>query len=475
MAMLTRSKNPHNGTILDLGPRVRSPRQQHRQPINKTPEVALPRASRQLVAPPDTAPQDDKISYFRKVFKDPPNAATLMNRVLPIGQPQPDVPVDNGGGDTTRFRILQFNNSGTNAEHIFRAAFYLRSALRARAHLEDEKFVFARSLFGVEFCAMAEELGTIEPTLRGVTPKALHSLHERLVKERTALDAFERTATGDKWKGTQLATIAEDIAHIDRMIRGREARQRGVRSDEGTARMALEALTRAHASMRNTTLKRDAHVALLDVEETKGDRPSDVEETEGDRQSDVAETEGDWQSNVEETEGDRQADVDLVDTEPNDEESAVQLLSDMAAPIMPAPPAAATSDQGSLSTHPQFYGAATRTVLPMGQPGAPSDISDSSVASSRIDSRILMPTTKRRAIAMSPDQCEQITALQNQVSVMERQIQFLLNYVEENTSAMRSFEDRFASVHTLVDDNQLSAVRSIQHLRADLERRTRRY
>ncbi|KAF9977964.1 hypothetical protein BGZ73_004247 [Actinomortierella ambigua] len=433
--MLTRSRNPHIGTIVDLGPRPPPTREQHHQPVNQVPEPAPPRAKRQLIPPPETASQVDKMLYFERVFKDPPNARALMNRVVPFGQALPDI--DGQGGGVSRFRLLQFNINGSNTEHIFRAAFYLREALWIRAHLEDENFVFVRSQYGVEFRDMAVELGAIEPTLRGMSSKALHSLHDRLVKERIALDAFKLTLTGDKWRGTRLATIAADIAYVDKMIRERETRQRGLVNEEAAGEEA-EALPRDHAirqspmEVRNRPRKRDAHHALLDAGRTQdAQRPDEEVDDRGSDNGDVY----------------------------------------VAASRSPAPPAGVTSNQRSLSTsitQPQSHETAARTALPLEQMAAPGDTSDSSMTSGPSVPRHLTSRTKRRAVAMAPAQSEQMAELEHRLTAMESR---LTNFMEDQAAAMWRFEQGLMIVNRRLDDNQMSLVKGLQYLREEIDRR----
>ena len=62
--MTTRSKGLYNGTIINLD--------------------ALVRKARDLKHPKNADP-DEKIAYYHKVFKDPPNAAQLMRRIAETG------------------------------------------------------------------------------------------------------------------------------------------------------------------------------------------------------------------------------------------------------------------------------------------------------------------------------------------------------------------------------------------------------
>ncbi|KAF9418284.1 hypothetical protein BGZ94_009727, partial [Podila epigama] len=381
----------------------------------------------------------DKKRYFKKVFKDPPDAAALINRVLPSGQPPSDRAVDDvQGRNSSTFRLLQFNNNCPNTENIFRAAYYLRDALWKRARLEDEHFVFARSHDSVEFKSMAAELGTIEPTLQGVSSQALHSLHERLVKERNALDAFEMTMTGDKWKGTELATIAVDIAYTDKMIREREARQKAPRNEEA-ARMAAEALTRSHTAMQMAMGKRNAHDALLDTDGTQDEQQSDEEADDSGSES---------------------------------EDTSVQRPPDISFSRSPALPTDGASDQSSSSTpiiQPQSPGATTWTTLPSERLVDSSDSSDSSMASRPSVPRFLTLRTKRRAVSMIPAaSLEQVEELENRLTAMESRITKLIEDHEVTKRQIARIQKGLVFANSRLDDSQIALHKELKYLRDEI-------
>ncbi|KAG0066918.1 hypothetical protein BGZ89_006749 [Linnemannia elongata] len=219
----TRSKGLYKGTIINLD--------------------ALVRKGRDLKHPKNADP-DEKIAYYHKVFKDPPNTAQLMRRIAEtVNDGGPSGSDQAGSTSTGRFRLLQLTEKGINVEHIFKAMIYLRDAVRQKARLDDETFVFSRSMYSPAFKELAAELGTIESSLRGVTAQALHSLYERMVYERTNLNKYLMVATGDKWSDTQLSLIAQELVDIDFEIQERETKQKEAVENEALQKAVKEQST----------------------------------------------------------------------------------------------------------------------------------------------------------------------------------------------------------------------------------------
>ncbi|KAK5797010.1 hypothetical protein F5H01DRAFT_359395 [Linnemannia elongata] len=116
------------------------------------------------------------------------------------------------------FRSLQLNNSCTNCENIFKAVLFLHNRIPEKAHLQDEAYQFGFTKDSASFKELAAELGSIEPSLRGVTPLALVSLYERIIKERKALN-------------TRMSDMAQSLVESDRELRDRENRQQAAKSE----------------------------------------------------------------------------------------------------------------------------------------------------------------------------------------------------------------------------------------------------
>ncbi|KAK5797026.1 hypothetical protein F5H01DRAFT_359475 [Linnemannia elongata] len=129
------------------------------------------------------------------------------------------------------FRSLQLNNSCTNCENIFKAVLFLHNRIPEKAHLQDEAYQFGFTKDSASFKELAAELGSIEPSLRGVTPLALVSLYERIIKERKALSDFLVMATGFTWTDTRMSDMAQSLVETDRELRDRENRQQAAKSE----------------------------------------------------------------------------------------------------------------------------------------------------------------------------------------------------------------------------------------------------
>ncbi|KAG0025322.1 hypothetical protein BGZ81_007242, partial [Podila clonocystis] len=181
-----------------------------------------------------TASSFQKREYYARIFKDPPNAAKLMNRVAltePSRTVEGSVPAvaNNDGVLNGAFRLLQFNSSGTNCENIFKAVFFLHNNLRERAHLQDEDYHFGLTKEGSGFKELAADLAKAESTLRGVTSGALHSLYERIVQDRKKLDDFISVSTGDVWTDTQMSDLAQELVSVDKDIKERDNRRKAAK------------------------------------------------------------------------------------------------------------------------------------------------------------------------------------------------------------------------------------------------------
>ncbi|KAH7054846.1 hypothetical protein BKA57DRAFT_452394 [Linnemannia elongata] len=129
------------------------------------------------------------------------------------------------------FRSLQFNNSCTNCENIFKAVLFLHNRIPEKAYLQDETYQFGFTKDSASFKELAAELGSIEPSLRNVTPLALVSLYEKIIKERKALSDFLAMATGFTWTDTRMSDMALSLVENDRELRDRENRQQAVKSE----------------------------------------------------------------------------------------------------------------------------------------------------------------------------------------------------------------------------------------------------
>ncbi|KAF9184197.1 hypothetical protein BGZ49_004448 [Haplosporangium sp. Z 27] len=200
-----------------------------------------------------TSAASAKVEMFREYFEDPPNVEELRNRIIAPAPLHSQVAEDSDGGlsesggvgSSTRirspqYRGLQLNATRTNIERIFIATEFLVVNLREKARLDDPNFRFSMSKEGHDFKALAEDLERNEPSLKGVTGYALHSLYSRLVEKRRELENFVKTATGDPWTKTNMAGLAWDLVAIADEIKLRDQRKAAEKENLVVAADALE-------------------------------------------------------------------------------------------------------------------------------------------------------------------------------------------------------------------------------------------
>ncbi|KAF9131713.1 hypothetical protein BGW39_001398 [Mortierella sp. 14UC] len=172
-----------------------------------------------------------KRDHYLKVFRDPPNAEELMRRTVTPSASDTYDAANQEVFSSGPFRSLQFNNSCTNCENIFKAVLFLHNRIPEKAHLQDETYQFGFTKDSASFKELAAELGSIEPSLRSVTPLALVSLYERIIKERKALSDFLVVATGFTWTDTRMSDMALSLVESDRELRDRENQQQATKSE----------------------------------------------------------------------------------------------------------------------------------------------------------------------------------------------------------------------------------------------------
>jgi uncharacterized protein YukE len=116
-------------------------------------------------------------------------------------------------GACRRFRGLTFKRKGVNQKNVFLAVRYLNG--RIPELLQGDVMEFSTSKNGRCFKMLARELSESEPTLRGVTGSALHTMYLRIVKLSTELALVLTTETGGRWTPTRLSDLAEELAALD--------------------------------------------------------------------------------------------------------------------------------------------------------------------------------------------------------------------------------------------------------------------
>lgn len=134
----------------------------------------------------------------------------------------PDEPLEEQGTKAP-FRGLQLGP--TNRENVFLAVLFLRNNLREIAKPEDDDFHFGLGKEGQGFRQLAVLLSKAEPTLKRVTPGPLHSLYERVLKERRDLTNFLTREPGGGWIDTRFSEIAEELVAIADDITARDNRR----------------------------------------------------------------------------------------------------------------------------------------------------------------------------------------------------------------------------------------------------------
>ncbi|KAF9929775.1 hypothetical protein FBU30_001211 [Linnemannia zychae] len=117
------------------------------------------------------------------------------------------------------------------------------------------------------------ELVSVEPYLRGVTPLALLSLYERIIKERKALDAFLSVATGYSWTDIRMSEMAVSLIKTGRELRDRENRQQASKSD-----------AKKQAASKTQTIEREV---VITMPGTLAGRKRAIQEEESDEDADV--------------------------------------------------------------------------------------------------------------------------------------------------------------------------------------------
>lgn len=187
------------------------------------------------------------------------------------------------------FRSLQLNNSCTNCENFFKAVLFLHNRIPEKAHLQDEAYQFGFTKDSTSFKELAAELGSIEPSLRGVTPLALVSLYERIIKERKALSDFLVMATGFTWTDTRMSDMARSLVESDRELRDRENRQQAAKIEakkqQVTEAQAIEQQV-MDAMLGTLTGKKRAAQVIDEADEDAGVRITNDTDEDADEDAD---------------------------------------------------------------------------------------------------------------------------------------------------------------------------------------------
>ncbi|KAF9974973.1 hypothetical protein BGZ73_001502 [Actinomortierella ambigua] len=209
VATRTRSKAPFQEMLTVIKPTRTMPRKKINK-ISRVPVIKKDDGSR------------EKLEHFRKVFKDPPNAAEIEDdSFIPAGYNYDYVGVK-AKPEGKRFRPLQFYNSCSNCEEIFVATIFLCKGIYDMSRLEEDSFIFNLARSSPVFKDLAWQLAKI-PSMQGVTAQALY---QRIIEERNSLDEWIKTASGDVWQETRMSEMAALMAGMDVAIRRRDKEQR---------------------------------------------------------------------------------------------------------------------------------------------------------------------------------------------------------------------------------------------------------
>ncbi|KAF8968414.1 hypothetical protein BGZ46_010886 [Entomortierella lignicola] len=167
---------------------------------------------------------------------------------------------DNQGEDQEKslkgpFRKLQFYESGSNRDHLFRAAVFLRDNIHARAKLDDDNYRFSIAREGKGFRKLAEDLISIYPTLKGVTGPALHTFYTKIVEHGNHLKDFVLKMADDPFQPTRLSDIALGSVDIDYELLQRIERRKTDKAGKILEADAMEAKVRNAAISSQGTRK----------------------------------------------------------------------------------------------------------------------------------------------------------------------------------------------------------------------------
>ncbi|KAF9198232.1 hypothetical protein BGZ49_001015 [Haplosporangium sp. Z 27] len=153
------------------------------------------------------------------------------------------------------FRKPQFYESGSNRDHLFRAAVFLRDNIRARAKLDDDNYRFSIAREGKDFRKLAEDLTSIYPTLKGVTGPALHTFYTKIVEHGNHLKDFVLKTADDPFQSTKLSDIALELVDIDYELLQRIERKKTDKAGKILEFDAMEAKVRNAAISSQGTRK----------------------------------------------------------------------------------------------------------------------------------------------------------------------------------------------------------------------------
>ncbi|KAI1288300.1 hypothetical protein EDD11_010016 [Mortierella claussenii] len=226
-----------------------------------------------------TSSQTDKYARFLSVFRDPPDASSLQKSItfktrdqLEQRVEEPTVvaenDAENGASNPKTFRGLQENATGEHQRNIFLATQYLLARIQEMVYGDQDKEPFTLAREGKSFKTIAQELGVIEPSLKGVTGLALHAMYMRLIKDYEELKKVLVVETGGRFQPTLLTDLVKDLYNMDRELkktkrqrieekadqRQREATLLAVRNEEAIS-TALQRFSKKPRVKRNATAR----------------------------------------------------------------------------------------------------------------------------------------------------------------------------------------------------------------------------
>ncbi|KAF9190469.1 hypothetical protein BGZ51_006885 [Haplosporangium sp. Z 767] len=178
-----------------------------------------------------TSSRVDKYKEFHDIFRDPPDAASLLNRQggmskedeggvelaaaenSDTGDSEAEEGSESGRGEgLTRFSALRYKRDGKNQRNIMLATLFLTNRLPALmfdTSESQEPFSIMRT--SRSFRALAQELAKAEPSLRGVTGIALWAMYDRLIRKFDELYKLLQVETEGRFEPTYLSDLVQEL------------------------------------------------------------------------------------------------------------------------------------------------------------------------------------------------------------------------------------------------------------------------
>ncbi|KAG0208826.1 hypothetical protein B0O80DRAFT_492417 [Mortierella sp. GBAus27b] len=185
----------------------------------------------------------ETFQHFISVFRDPPDADSLMRQVSAKttqlitkgpeeGEEEEDSNDDNDKRRKSSFRGLQYSADGSNQKFILLAASFLFGRLQECVLGCTGTSIPNLGKNGKEFKRFALELGKAEPELAAVTGTLLYSLFRHMCDESLALERFLSTASGIQWQDTHLSKTSSSLRDLEDQLHQAKQQQEQQKMDQ---------------------------------------------------------------------------------------------------------------------------------------------------------------------------------------------------------------------------------------------------